>query len=74
MQALDTRIRIVMLAAGLLIGYETFAFGDTESVTPAVAGETLDAAVRRNVAATLQTTHGLTISDAQTDVRWLDPP
>ncbi|MFT5433539.1 MAG: hypothetical protein ACI9OJ_004245, partial [Myxococcota bacterium] len=48
--------------------------GDTESVTPAVAGETLDAAVRRNVAATLQTTHGLTISDAQTDVRWLDPP
>ena len=72
--AFDYRVRIVLFALGLILGNEVMSRGRLEVVTPAGPGETLDAAVRRNVAAVLAERQGATVLDPQRDVRWLNMP
>ena len=74
MTTLDARLRIILFVAGLLFGGMAASYVSFDAVQAAQEGETLDAAVRRNVAAILFATHGATVRDPQTDILWFDAP
>ncbi len=73
MTPLDSRLRLTLFIAGLLLGSRVYM--DTPAtVTAADEGETLETAVRRNVAALLEHEHGAVVANPETDVVWIDPP
>lgn len=74
MQPIDSRIRITLFVAGLLVGAQVLAGGAWDDVRPAESGETLEGAVRRNVAAILKHRRGAVVADPGRDVRWIQPP
>ena len=74
MTASDARTRIAALVLGVILGSEVASSSRIESVTPAAGGETLDSAIRRNVAAILNERRGIRVLDPDADVRWLTAP
>ncbi len=73
MTALDSRLRIVLLVAGIYAGALVVPEGGAR-VTAAENGESLDQAVRRNVATMLDHHRKATVLDPQRDVVWVAPP
>ncbi len=74
MRPLDTRLRTIALVAGLVLGSELMARTRVDGVTAAAEGETLDGAVRRNVARILSERRGAEVLEPARDVVWLDAP
>ena len=74
MTTTDTRIRVFLFIAGLLLGAEAMQPRTVLNTRPAIDDETLDAAVRRNVANILFERRGIKVQTPETDVRWVNAP
>ncbi|MBT9558278.1 MAG: hypothetical protein IV100_19750 [Myxococcales bacterium] len=74
MTASDARTRIAALVLGVILGSEVASSSRIEAVTPAAGDETLDSAIRRNVATILNERRGIRVLDPEADVRWLTAP
>ncbi len=74
MKPLDFRLRVVLFVAGILLGTAIPSLGRSPAVSAAVAGESLESAVRRNVAAVLLERRGAVVKDPERDVLWVDAP
>ena len=74
MAPFDFRLRLVLFVAGILIGSMGPALSRVSATKEAEASDTLDAAVRRNVATVLLERRGATVHDPETDVAWVDAP
>ncbi len=74
MTTTDTRIRVFLFIAGLLLGAEAMQPRTVLNTRPAIDGETLDAAVRRNVANILFERRGIKVQTPETDVCWVNAP
>ena len=70
----DARLRIILFVAGLLLGAETIHSRSVQDAEPAISNETLDAAVRRNVASILLERRNVRVLDTNRDVYWLHSP
>ncbi|MFT7624867.1 MAG: hypothetical protein ACI9WU_004058, partial [Myxococcota bacterium] len=73
MTAVDGRLRLILLVAGIYLGGLVVPEGG-QHVTAAAAGETLESAVRRNVGSFLEHQRAATVSDPSRDVAWIDAP
>ena len=73
MGSVEYRVRVFLFIAGLIVG-GVVATGGTEGVQAARPGETLDAAVRRNIAHILLKHRNAIVSSPQREVRWVNGP
>ncbi|MFT7626104.1 MAG: hypothetical protein ACI9WU_005297 [Myxococcota bacterium] len=73
MTAVDGRLRLILLVAGIYVGGLVVPEGG-QHVTAAAAGETLESAIRRNVGSFLEHQRAATVSDPNRDVAWIDAP